>query len=1345
LDVKQPDPYALALRPYLGAEERRRMLREQLERGEVGDPITMTILGVTFWQAMAGVAISAGLSIGAGYLMAALNRRHMVSGYRGNEEVAVQRSAQGTPIPDIFGGDPGDGKGGGIKFAPIVAWLSKDSQGYVARKHSFKSGGSGGKGHLFSPAQQSVTQYSYDLDALLLWCRGPAQLRELWAGPDIIYRADFVGTDAYYEAEVGTNVLAGGAAVISDVAASGGQAVTIPPGGSLTFTGVAGDGSASQLDFFYKSTAPIVVQFTWIGGLGTAVFNDTLNSTAGTYTRGYNSAPFVLGNGTGNSVKIKNLDSTNTLTFDRLGVLLADGPVGVPNPSVPTDPSYDPYAPPPPRNANGQPVVRLQGMLSIDPTTNALVGQLGGGNYANVAMYEGNGTELPDPVVQAQEDANRGSGSTIAYRQFCTTRLSNFFLDRYQMAFPPMWGLLQSKTLRTLKDICEWLCQQCGLQPSDYDFTDLASINVRGCIANPPYVPADLMETLAEVYDCYFYESDKIYGKRISSAPVVNLTDADLAWTDDDREDDQQFVQVLDAELPAASDVARRVTVRYVSPARNFDQQQQNEYRMISTSNKEETWDIQVCLADDEARALAAKRLYNDEIRSVPYNFTLTDARLYDDPGTIYQITNADGSTHFCTLETIKPTLGVCDCTALEYDSAVFTQVGPAPGIVLTTPPVRAYGSSILGIYDGIALRVNDEGMVGFYAWVTQQTGSGEWTNAALYKEVQGVPDRIASFNAQATAGATVTALGSYPIANIGTEDGAQAFTVSGSTITPTANYYLNGETVMFSGSGTLPAPLNSTTLYYVVSSSGATLRVALTSGGTAITLTTAGSGQILIQRVVDVDLYGTTASLASVTSAQIATGANACLFNNEVVLVRTWQRVVGYTNRWRGSNLTRGQRNTQQQMAVHTAGERFVQLDSAVQFVEQAANQIGVNLQLRAVSEGQVYADAALVQHTLLGGSVQYAPVLNLAAQRISSTNDIYINYQPQQTGGTLHFLFRLYDAAHPAVVLREFTLEQAETAPLIFTRIDQLTDGTPNTNDGSCAGHSSVSTDGSYTLQSDGAASTACTWLSQEIRGDCIIQFDADTRSTPGIVAIFYCVPRAATVDPVGNTISLPGIDVDISDGQVVQIDTLAGGTLPGGLSTYPTTYYVVNYDGAETFQVAATQGGAAIDITSAGSKVVVAVNAVNAPGLIGMTTQTPSASTDPVFIMPEQATLLKKQAVARESYAIVINGRHARYYVPWTGDERAPTYQSAALLPNPFRVSCSVGAFGGSPLNRPEAMVRPRVTLRDPFHWTYTRAMQNADTNNTPPAQVLVEVRQVSYVGSQAIEGVPSYVTV
>jgi hypothetical protein len=951
------------------------MLREQLERGEVGDPITTTLLGVTFWHALAGVAISAGLSIGAGYLMAALNRRHMVSGYRGNEEVAVQRSAQGTPIPDIFGGDPGDGKGGGIKFAPIVAWLSKDSQGYVARKHSFKSGGSGGKGHLFSPAQQSVTQYSYDLDALLLWCRGPAQLRELWAGPDILYRADFVGTDAYYEAEVGTNILAGGAAVISDVAASGGQAVAIPPGGSLTFTLVAGDGSASQLDFFYKSSAPILVQFTWIGGLGTAVFNDTLNSTAGTYTRGYNSAPFVLGNGTGNSVKIKNLDSTNTLTFDRLGVLLADGPVGVPNPSVPTDPSYDPYAPPPPRNANGQPVVRLQGMLSIDPTTNALVGQLGGGNYANVAMYEGNGTELPDPVVQAQEDANRGSGSTIAYRGFCTTRLSNFFLDRYQMAFPPMWGLLQSKTLRTLKDICEWLCGQCGLQPSDYDFTDLAGIYVRGCIANPPYAPADLMETLAEVYDCYFYESDKIYGKRISSAPVVALTDADLAWTDDDREDDQQFVQVLDAGLPAASDVARRVTVRYVSPARNFDQQQQNEYRMISTSNKEDVWDIQVCLADDEARALAARRLYNDEVRNVPYNFTLTDARLYDDPGTIYQITNADGSTHFCTLETIKPTLGVCDCTALEYDSAVFTQVGPAPGIVLTTPPVRAYGSSILGIYDGIALRVNDEGMVGFYAWVTQQTGSGEWTNAALYKEVQGVPDRIASFNAQATAGATVTALGSYPIASIGTEDGTQSFTVSGSTITPTTNYYANGETVMFSGSGTLPSPLNSTTLYYVISSGGNTLQVSLTAGGSAVTLTTSGSGQRLIQRVIDVDLYGTTATLASVTSAQIATGANAALFNNEVVFVRTWQRVVGYANRWRGSNFTRGQRNTQTMMAAHTAGERFVQLDSAVQFVEQAVNQLGVNLQLRAVSEGQVYADAALVQHTLVGGSLQYPP----------------------------------------------------------------------------------------------------------------------------------------------------------------------------------------------------------------------------------------------------------------------------------------------------------------------------------------------------------------------------------
>src|SRR5687768_5097977 len=120
----------------LRAERARAELREALRRRQVGDPVTTTLLGVTFWHFIAGVGISVGLSIGTGLLMGALQKRQQVKqGDRGGQEMSIQRSAQGTGIPEIFGGDPGDGLGGGVKIAPIVAWLSRTEDGYVARKH----------------------------------------------------------------------------------------------------------------------------------------------------------------------------------------------------------------------------------------------------------------------------------------------------------------------------------------------------------------------------------------------------------------------------------------------------------------------------------------------------------------------------------------------------------------------------------------------------------------------------------------------------------------------------------------------------------------------------------------------------------------------------------------------------------------------------------------------------------------------------------------------------------------------------------------------------------------------------------------------------------------------------------------------------------------------------------------------------------------------------------------------------------------------------------------------------------------------------------------------------------
>jgi archaellin len=79
----------------------------------------------------------------------------------------------------------------------------------------------------------------------------------------------------------------------------------------------------------------------------------------------------------------------------------------------------------------------------------------------------------------------------------------------------------------------------------------------------------------------------------------------------------------------------------------------------------------------------------------------------------------------------------------------------------------------------------------------------------------------------------------------------------------------------------------------------------------------------------------------------------------------------------------------------------------------------------------------------------------------------------------------------------------------------------------------------------------------------------------------------PVAATVDATANTFTITGHG--LANGDPVEVWAIgSGSSLPSGLAAQ-TTYFVVNKT-TDTFQVAASAGGSAIDLTSTGSGVYV-----------------------------------------------------------------------------------------------------------------------------------------------------------
>lgn len=109
-----------------------------------------------------------------------------------------------------------------------------------------------------------------------------------------------------------------------------------------------------------------------------------------------------------------------------------------------------------------------------------------------------------------------------------------------------------------------------------------------------------------------------------------------------------------------------------------------------------------------------------------------------------------------------------------------------------------------------------------------------------------------ANYNTAVTAGSFVAGL-SYTVATVGTTDftaigaynASVTFTDTGDTVGLTGNQFQNGDAVYFSAI-TSTTGISTNTIYYVVNRAAATFQVSATYGGTALALTTNGTGTVV-------------------------------------------------------------------------------------------------------------------------------------------------------------------------------------------------------------------------------------------------------------------------------------------------------------------------------------------------------------------------------------------------------------------------------------------------------------------------------------------------------------------
>lgn len=598
---------------------------------------------------------------------------------------------------------------------------------------------------------------------------------------------------------------------------------------------------------------------------------------------------------------------------------------GIFDPGVNPDDPFDDLFPPDPQDDYDRPLLRHGAALTVG-AQNVRTGITAHGGYSPVALYPGNLTQLQDPIIQAAVDALLGANSTPAYRRRNYTVHGNFSLSRFGNAVPNYTGILEHETLKTLSAIYGEFCTRVGLSGTDYDFTALAGVDVRGLlISGRRYQPSEVIEGTARIYNAYVAEIDgKITGKLQGAASGGTIDDSELGWLEGDADEEGPLPE-LDTTLANEISLPRRVDVKFFDPDKDFEQNDQGDSRQITTGEDEQTLDVQLTLTAEEAREIATRELYQEYVEGTRHRFTLPWTYLYLNPGDLITIPRDEGFTHVVRLTSIRGGIGVLECEAQAVESAVFTQSSiPDGGTGFEQPPVPIPAMSIVALLDVPLLRDIDNTTnngIGFYACATPRTGVDQvWQGASLYVFKVSDYERVADFPLSATMGRQVLANGS----------GVALPAVTDWTVFDNTN-------------------------------------------------------------TVTVDLYGTEKTLESLAEIDVLNGGNACLVGSEVIQFRTATRVGGQPNRWTLSGLLRARRGTESSVSAHVLNERFILLDSAVQFVPLNLQDLNVQRTYKCVSVGQSLDDGASVLFTWIGEGLKPLSPARVEGHR-NAANDLLI-----------------------------------------------------------------------------------------------------------------------------------------------------------------------------------------------------------------------------------------------------------------------------------------------------------------------------------------------------------------
>lgn len=358
-------------------------------------------------------------------------------------------------------------------------------------------------------------------------------------------------------------------------------------------------------------------------------------------------------------------------------------------------------------------------------------GELWGVN--NDRMYQYDGTEFIFVADMTAAMEVQGGGSfplpSMVGRSYYNMDASGATDTLYKADFRNV----ATAAVPTLQAVVERLLIRCGLDASQYDASDLASITtpVRSMAISQVTTIRNVLETLASAYFFSCVLSDKLYFYPDGGTSVATLAYADLgAGENQAKEEPLELRLANELEIPA------QVALSYSNVTNDYNIATEYSDRLLTAQGSTSTVGVPLGFQPSEAKAIAEKSIQKAAAEIFTTTLDLLGQYAKLEPTDIVTVTDDDGSTYRLRLVKKTEAAGVLSFDAVVDNASVLVATGTTTDYTESNT-VLGLPDTDIEIIDGPILRDADNNSPGVY--VSAKGKKAGWPGCLIQRSYDGV------------------------------------------------------------------------------------------------------------------------------------------------------------------------------------------------------------------------------------------------------------------------------------------------------------------------------------------------------------------------------------------------------------------------------------------------------------------------------------------------------------------------------------------------------------------------------------------------------------------------------